>query len=213
MARRIIDLTHTVGHGNKAYEVNPTTFFNPYQTIAVDGYNLTQVILNSHTATHIDAPYHFVDKGLRLDKIPLERLMGDAFVIDVSYKKAKEMITLDEVRKYDHLIGQGSNVLIRTDWYKTYPGRTFAYDMPNLHTDCVRYFGEKKINLLGLETPSLNWEDNPGAHRLLLGANILLVEGLANLDKIKREQFFFICLPPKLKGLDGFQVRAVAIEE
>jgi len=211
--KRIIDLTHTIENGNKVYDANPTCFFNPYQTIARDGYNLTQVILNSHASTHIDAPYHFVAKGLRLDEIPVERLIGEAVLVDCGGKKAKELITLDEVRKYDSRITEGSNVLIRTDWYKTYPGREFAYDMPNIDTAVVRYLVGKKINLLGLEMPSLNWADNPGAHRLLLGANILLVEGLAHLDRIKKERFTFICLPLKLKGLDGFPVRAVAIEE
>lgn len=211
--KRIIDLTHTLEHGNKAYEVNPTTFFNQYQTIEQDGYNLVQAIINSHTATHIDAPYHFVADGLRLDEIPLERLIGEAFVIDCTHRKAKDMIVLDDILPYDERVTEGANVLIRTDWYKTFPGREFAYDMPNLSTDCVRYFIKKKINLVGLETPSLNWEDNPNAHRLLLGAGVLLVEGLANLDRIAADKFLFICLPPKLKGLDGFQVRAVAIEE
>ncbi len=211
--KRVIDLTHTVEHGNKAYEVNPTTFFNPYQTIEADGYNLTQVILNSHTATHIDAPYHFIQSGRRLDEIPVERLIGEAVCVNCAPKKPKEMITLAEVKKYDHLITPGSNVVIRTDWWKTYPGHEFAYDMPNLDTAVVQYLVDRKINLLGLEMPSLNWQDNPGAHRLLLGADILLVEGLAHLDEIGREKFFFICLPPKLKGLDGFQVRAVAIVE
>lgn len=211
--KRMIDLTHSIEHGNKAYEANPTCFFNQYQTIETDGYNLTQAIINSHAATHMDAPYHFVASGLRLDEIPVERLIGEAVLIDCAPKKPKEMITLAEVKRYDHLITAGTNVIIRTDWCKTYPGHVFAYDMPNLETAAVRYLVEKKINLLGLEMPSLNWEDNPGAHRLLLGANIILVEGLANLDQIGRDKFFFICLPPKLKGLDGFPVRAVAIVE
>jgi len=211
--RRIIDLTHTIEHGDKVYDANPTCFFNQYQTIARDGYNLTQAILNSHAGTHIDAPYHFVEDGLRVDEIPLERLVGEAILIDCSGKKPKEMITLDEIRRHDGRIARGCNVLIRTDWYKTYPGREFAYDMPNVDTAVVQYLVDKGINLLGLETPSLNWVDNPGAHRLLLGANILLVEGLANLDQIRADRFTFICLPLKLKGLDGFPVRALAIEE
>lgn len=211
---RVIDLTLTIEHGTRGYEVNPICFFNQYQTIRDDGYNLMQVILNSHVATHIDAPYHFLEDGLKLDEIPLERLMGEAVVVDCSYKQAKELITMDDLMESKDQVKENDVVLIRTDWDRYYPGRVFDYDMPNVSLECIDFFIEKKIKILGLQTPSLNWvEDNPGAHRMLLGAGVLLVEGLANLGQIRKKRCFFMALPLKLKGLDGFPVRALAFEE
>ena len=212
--QKIIDLTLVIEHGTRGYEVNPVCFFNQYQTIQEDGYNLMQVILNSHVGTHIDAPYHFLDDGLKLDEIPLERFMGEAVIIDCSYKKAKELITLKDLEGSKDRVKENGIVLIRTDWDRYYPGRAFNYDMPNVSLECIDFFVEKKINMLGLQTPSLNWEeDNPAAHCKLLGAGILLVESLANLDQIEKESCFFMALPLKLKGLDGFPVRALALLE
>lgn len=212
-AKRVIDLTLTIEHGTRGYEVNPICFFNQYQTIAEDGYNLTQVILNSHVATHIDAPCHFLEDGEKLDEIPLERLMGEAVIINCTGKQPKEMITMHDLKEYESSVGEGRIVLIRTDWDKYYPGQKFNYDMPNVSLECIDFFVDRNIKMLGLQTPSLNWEeDNPGAHRRLLGAGILLVESLANLKEIKQNPVFFMALPLKLKGLDGFPVRALAIE-
>jgi kynurenine formamidase len=210
--RRIVDLTLTIENGNLAYEVNPKCFFNQYQTIENDGYNLTQIILNSHASTHMDAPYHFVEDGMKLDEIPLDRLIGPAVVINCTHRKDREMIMLEDIKSSFGKIEKDKIVLIRTDWYKHYPSKHFNYDMPNIDIPLIEFLVERKIKLLGLETPSLNWADNPGAHRKLLGAGIILVEALGYLDQLTRDEVEFFAIPLKLKGLDGCPIRAFAIE-
>jgi len=210
---RIIDLTLTIDNGNLAYEVNPRCFFNQYQSIERDGYNLTQIILNSHASTHLDAPYHFIEEGARLDEIPIHRFMGRALVVNCTHRKEKETIILEDIEPYSSKIEEDEIILIRTDWYKHYPSYRFNYDMPNIDLPVIDFLIEKRIKLLGLETPSLNWNDNPGAHRKLLGAGIILVEALGYLDQLTKEEIQFFALPLKLKGLDGSPARAFAIED
>ncbi|MDI3516175.1 MAG: arylformamidase [Thermotogota bacterium] len=207
---RFVDLTLTLEHGTRALDLDPITFINKYRTIEKDGYNLSQVILSSHVATHIDVPRHFLENGETLEQIPLDRLIGEACLLDFSHKKAKERITADELSKYDNLIEPDSVVILRTDWYKTFPSHEYGYDNPNVTTDAVEYLVSKKIKMLGVEAPTLNWEDNPRSHKILLGAGIILVEGLAYLDQLETDTFRFYAIPLKIKGLDGFPVRAFA---
>lgn len=207
---RFVDLTLILENGTRALDLDPITFVNQYRTIPKDGYNLSQVIISSHVGTHIDVPRHFLQDGITLDEIPLDRLIGPARLLDFSHKKEKETIERAELEAHDAEIGHDDIVLLRTDWYKRFPSHTYGYDNPNVSTQAVEYLVEKGIKMLGVEAPTLNWKDNSNAHRTLLGAGILLVEGLAFLDRLEKRVFTFYCLPPRIKGIDGFPVRAFA---
>ncbi len=208
--RKFLDLTLTLEDGTRALDLDPITFVNKYRSIDQDGYNLSQVILGSHVGTHIDAPYHFLEQGATLDRVPLNSLIGKARLLDFSYKKAKELITRKEIESYDSIISRDDIIILRTDWYKKFPSHEYGYDNPNVSTKAVEYLVQKKIKMLAVESPTLNWEDNPNSHKMLLSAGILLVEGLACLDKINKETFTFYAIPLKIKGIDGFPIRAFA---
>ncbi len=208
--RKFLDLTLMLEDGTRALDLDPITFVNKYRSIDQDGYNLSQVILSSHVGTHIDAPYHFLEQGVTLDRVPLDRLIGNARLLDLSFKKAKELITRKEMESYDSVISRDDIIILRTDWYKKFPSHEYGYDNPNVSTEAVKYLVQKKIKMLAVESPTLNWEDNPDAHKILLSAGILLVEGLAYLDKISTETFTFYAIPLKIKDIDGFPVRAFA---
>lgn len=76
--------------------------------------------------------------------------------------------------------------------------------------------GRARILLLGVEPPSVadvnDKEEVTAVHRTLLGAGIVIVEGLANLEALQQERVTFIALPLKLEGGDGSPVWAIAIE-
>lgn len=207
----VVDLTLTLKHGSRGYEPHPHNFFNQVNNIEEDGYNLSQIILNSHVGTHIDAPYHFLEDGKTLEELDVNDLVGQACVLDFTNKGARDMITAQELEAHDDLISKHEIVLLRTDWYKEFPGDRYLNDMPNVSLGAAEYLVSKKIKLLGIETASLNWEDNAETHKKLL-SNMLIVEGLACLDKLTSQSVEFIALPLKLEGLDGCPVRAIAIE-
>ncbi len=207
---RFIDLTLTLENGTRALDLDPITFVNKYRTIKQDGYNLCQVVVSSHVGTHIDAPSHFIEGGETLDQVPLERLIRRGKLLDFTIKGKNSSISRAEMEEHDSVIEPGDAVLVRTDWYKTFPSRDYGYNIPNISTEAVKYLVEKKIGILGVEPPTLNWEDNPNSHRILLGGGVLLVEGLAYLDKIGPGEFRFHAIPLKIDGIDGFPVRAFA---
>lgn len=83
-----------------------------------DGYNLSNVHIGSQSGSHVDAPYHFKNDGLTVDRMELSYFMGNALVIDASDKGEFEEITLEDVKKYDRQMEKADIVLFRTDWYR-----------------------------------------------------------------------------------------------
>lgn len=210
---RVIDLSLPVYNEMPVYPGDPKVFFMKYRSINPDGYNLTQFLMGSHTGTHLDVPLHFVDGGQSIDKFPPESFMGEAYVVDLSYKKAEEDITPEDLVPYEDKIQPGTKLLLRTDWYKVLPDRRYFKEQPRISYELALWLVEKKVSLLGLETPTINPVDNKKLHQTLLSGGIILVEALAHLDEIKKDKVFFIALPLKIVNGDGSPVRAVAIED
>lgn len=210
---RVIDLSLPVYNEMPVYPGDPKVFFMKYRSINPDGYNLTQFLMGSHTGTHLDVPLHFVDGGQSIDKFPPESFMGEAYVVDLSYKKAEEDITPEDLAPYEDKIQPETKLLLRTDWYKVLPDRRYFKEQPRISYELALWLVEKKVSLLGLETPTINPVDNKKLHQTLLSGGIILVEALAHLDEIKKDKVFFIALPLKIVNGDGSPVRAVAIED
>ena len=76
-----IDLTLTISESIPSFPGSPKPQFIFWSDLKKDGYNLELLFLSSHTGTHIDAPYHFVKNGLKINQIPLDRLIGKATII------------------------------------------------------------------------------------------------------------------------------------
>ena len=112
---KIVDLSHPITNDTKVYPGDPEPNITVATTKENEGYNLFNVFLGSQSGSHVDAPYHFDSKGKTIDKMDLSYFMGKALIIDVSYKKSEEEISLDEVKKYEENImfsrnnGQGCN--------------------------------------------------------------------------------------------------------
>jgi kynurenine formamidase len=78
-----IDLTLTISESIPSFPGSPKPQFISWSNLKEDGYNLELLFLSSHTGTHLDAPYHFVKNGLKINQIPLDRLIGKAILIKI----------------------------------------------------------------------------------------------------------------------------------
>ncbi len=208
---RIVDLTLTVQPGMRGvdFEIN--------STIAGKGWNTTLLHLYSHSGTHLDAPYHFIAHGERVDELILDKCVGQALVIDLTSLKPRELITVEHMAAYAEKIGPGARLLLRTDWSTRAGSPEYRSHLPRVSLPLAEWLAERRIALLGVEPPSVadvnDREELTSVHRALLEAGIVVVEGLVNLDELRQEEVTFIALPLKLKGGDGSPVRAIAIEE
>jgi kynurenine formamidase len=213
MIKKIVDLSHALTPNTPVYPGDPIPDFSVATTIENEGYNLFRVILGSQTGSHVDAPYHFSNQGATIDEMDLKYFMGTGLIIDVTYKKRKEEITLEEIKKYEQRIELMDIVLFKTNWYKK-AGTDEFYEHPFLSQAGGEYLISKGIKTAGIDAINL---DNTGGtqfpiHDMFSKAGRIIAENLANLDLVDFESPFIIFLPLKLVGCDGSPVRAVAID-
>ena len=114
-------------------------------------------------------------------------------------------------------IGAGERILLRTDWSHRHGSESWRSDLPRIDVSLAHWLVEREVKLIGVEPPSVadvnHREELTPVHRILLGAGIVIVEGLTNLDQLTRKCFHFIVLPLSIPGCDGAPVRAVAVED
>jgi arylformamidase len=209
---KIIDLSFGIEHGSPTFPLDPKTGVLVHHTIKSMKYNITQLILSTHLGTHLDAPYHFFDEGRTVDNLDLGKCVGPARVVKLEGIAPKGEITIKHLRGHEKHFSPGAKVILNTGWHKYFPQDRYFGEMPGITVECAQWIAGMGIGTLGLDLPGVNPKDWEEVHKIFLSREIVIVEGLANLDAIRSEEVFFIALPLKIKGRDGSPVRAVAIE-
>ena len=185
-----------------------------------------------HGGTHLDAPVHFAQGRWSVDQIPLEQLMGDAAVIDVSAKCTTQpdyQVTVGDIEGWERAHGSvnGLIVLIRTDYSKRWPDaarylgtaergeRAVAkLHFPGLHPDAAKWVASNRtVKAVGIDTASIDYGQSTlfETHRVLYDRNVPGLENLANLDRLPARGARVIALPMKIKGGSGAPLRAIAL--
>jgi arylformamidase len=185
------------------YPGDPKPKFDPYATIKDNNANITRISVGSHTGTHVDAPWHFLQEGNSIDMEPLDKFIGEAAIIDAS---GKNSITAEDFSGYD--IRSNDIILIYTG---TGDHRTdFAY----VDISAAEWMVEHEIKCVGIDTASVEEYGKKDApvHKMLLARNVGIIENLANLKQFAGSRMFFVCLPLPLKGIDGSPARAVLFD-
>jgi arylformamidase len=171
-----------------------------------DSHTLSQISMGLHTGTHIDAPLHFVRKGVGIDKMPLDITIGRARVIEIHDPesiKAEELV--------HHRIRRGERILFKTqNSSHVWQTDEFVEDFVFLTQEAAHFLAECQVRLVGIDYLSVGGfkRDGSRVHQVLLGAGIWIIEGL-NLSLVGPGRFDLICLPIKLERGDGAPARAV----
>jgi len=210
---RFIDLTHTLVDGQPGYPSDPRLRVRRFHTIESAGYNVAEVTASTHQGTHLDAPRHFFDDGVTVDGIPLERFCGEASLVDLAPEgelAPQSTIGVEMLAPHAEAFTRGARVICRTGWDHLWGTSDFFTAHPSFTLEAARWIAERRIALLGLDTPSPSVDDME-IHRILLGpeVGIVIVESLANLDQLP-PRFTLMCFPLNLAGCDGSPTRAVA---
>lgn len=209
-----IDLTLTISKKLPSFPGSPTPQFIPWSKIKTDGYNLELMFMSSHSGTHMDAPFHFVKNGSKIHQIRVNRLVRDAQLIKIR-KGANQSITKKDIIQIEKKHGRITNdatIIFDTGWYKNLEKRFYFEKNPGLSPSAAYYLSSKKINLVGIDSPSIDVGSDKefSVHKILSKNNIIIVENLTNLEKIPNRNFRFIALPLKLKDATGSPIRAIA---
>jgi len=175
-----------------------------------DLYTLTRLVLGAHSGTHVDAPAHFIRGGLEADGLDLDTLVGPALVVEAL---EAELLSADRLAELPIPPGT-TRLLLRTrnsDRWGSGAAELF-HDYVAVPRDGAEWLVARGVRLVGIDAPSIAPSDNPvAAHRLLLGAGIVIVEGL-DLRGIRPGVYQLVCLPLKLVGSEGAPARAILVD-
>jgi arylformamidase len=216
---KIVDLSRLCTPEKEPFKLNIKTFYvdeyiKGMERKKGDWYIVQDATMCSHIGTHIESPYHHVKGGKDISEISLNQVIGEAIVLDFTHKKAREPITLDEVKKYARSIKTGDIVLFHFGWSKYYNTEMHQRG-PYLLPEVGEWLVERKVACVGsdsfdLDTPA---ETGEPIHRFLLGNNIPMIEELCNMENLTRNRVFFMALPLRIKQMDSSPIRAIAIED
>lgn len=209
---RLVDLSFDIYDRAPTFGTDPKVAVIEHSRIEGLGYNITQLLMSTHTGTHLDAPFHFLDDGRTVDRLDLRRGFGPARVLDFRHKSAKEEIAVAELESCVDAIGSGSRLIFWTGWDRVFPDPRYFTDMPALSVEACRYLAEHGVACVAIDTPSVNASDYATAHRLLLGAEVLIVECLRGLERLQTDRVILCALPLRIRGRDGSPCRAVALD-
>ncbi len=149
---------------------------------------MTRLTLSAHNATHLDAPYHFIDEGKTIEQLDLHRCIGPCRVVDPSH------LSMDELETF---LSACKRILFKGDTVIT--------------MELAQLFNRHQLLLIGVEGQSVGPEDAPMAvHLELLREEVVLLEGLV-LSEVPEGAYFLSAAPLKLGGSDGAPCRAVLL--
>lgn len=209
---QIIDLTYLINDEMITYPTpwHPKVSIKRLGKIEEVGRETRKIIIGTHTGTHIDAPLHFIKDGKSIEKIPLEKLIGDITIIDFSHLKENQPITKELLSEKPI----SKRMLFKFGWQKFWNNLEFYKNHPFFTEEAANYLVSNKVELIGYDTPSpddsrntKNSVDSP-IHKIFLGNEIILLEYVANMNMIKNYDGWKIVVAPlKVEGADGCPVR------
>jgi len=168
--------------------------------------NLSSFSMSAHTATHMDAPLHFLDGAPSLDDLPFETVIGPARVIEL---RDSALVTVKEIEP--HSIQPGERILFKTaNSSRVWHDQPFRQSFVAIPVETAHYLADRKPSLVGVDYLSVGEYEGDGAetHRVLLGAGVWLLEGL-NLTHVEAGRYELVCLPLRIAGVEGAPARAV----
>ncbi|MCS7067565.1 MAG: cyclase family protein [Meiothermus sp.] len=166
-----------------------------------DSVNVGKITTTTHLGTHLDAPWHYVDTGEKLESVPLSVLVGPCRVVDARGQKALSVAFLKGVELAERSLfftGQPN------DW------ADFPHHFMHVEPEAARYLAGQGVRLFGTDCPSvdpLTSKDLPG-HKAFAQAGVYILEGLA-LEGVPAGTYELLALPLRLEGADAAPVRAI----
>ena len=174
-------------------------------------FQIGKIELLANTGTYIDAPFHRYEGAKDVAGYPLEAVADLSGILVRATERGERALDASPFARRDL---KGKAVLVHTGWDAHW--RTDAYSgggHPFLTRDAAEHLVRAGAALVGID--SLNIDDDKDgtrpAHTILLGAGIAIVEHMTNLGALPESGFRFFAVPPKIKGMGSFPVRAFGL--
>lgn len=234
LASNIVDMSHDFATGETLYwpGAKPFKLTVEVRGDAENGFycEANSFCASEHGGTHLDAPSHFARNASRIGEVLLDRLIGEAVVVDVSEKVSKNrdyQCKVKDFTKWEAANGKipdGSILLLHTGWGKHWPNRlayfgttsldTSKLHFPGLHPVAAEWIVNKRnIKLFGIDAPSVDHGQSRffETNRAFAEKEIPLVVNVANLEKLPLKGATVYAIPMKIREGSGAPVRFFAI--
>lgn len=209
---RIYDITVPISaERTPIYPGDPGIEIKQWSALSAgDAANVTLLNFGAHTATHMDAPAHFIEGATRIDALPLDVMLGPARVIEI--ERHVRAIDAEELSRHD--LGVATRLLFKTRNSEFWADErsNFREDFTYIETDAARSLVQAGVRLVGIDYLSVEKfrSEQFETHTTLLSQNVIILEGL-DLRGVPAGDYELICLPLKIAtGTgDGAPARAV----
>lgn len=169
--------------------------------------NVSSLACGVHVGTHVDAPHHFLDGASTVEAMPLEALIGKAYVADLRRAAVIDATSLQRARIPPRTV----RLLLRTRNSEIWKRgeRKFQTDFVGVDASGAEWLVQRKVKLVGVDYLSVApYGNSRPTHEILLGAGVVILEGV-DLSRVPPGGYTLYCLPMKLAGSDGAPARAI----
>lgn len=202
---KMYDVTAPIFEGMPVYKNKPEK--QPkLQTVTNAHVTESRIELDVHTGTHIDAPLHMINDGDTFESIPLERLVRNVKVLDLTHVEdgiERKDLEAKDIQENDFLLFKTKNSF----------DESFNPEFIFLKEDGANYLASLQIDGVGIDALGVERsQPNHPTHKALFGANIIVIEGLM-LAEIEEGSYFMVAAPLKLVGTDASPARVLLMEK
>ncbi len=205
---KYIDISWPITPEITAYKNKKTIAVVPLKSFSLDKVRESQVSLNVHTGTHVDAPAHFLENGSTIESIDLGLFVGQCRVIDLSNVESVVSVKdlqLKNIKKNERILLKTRNSLLKNS-------AMFNPNFVYLSMQAADYLAKKKITAVGIDYLGIERaQPKHETHKILFESNIGIIEGL-RLQGVQEGKYFLCCLPLSFKDLEASPARAVLFE-
>ena len=217
-APRIVDLSHVIEHGMTTYPSLPgphiCDFWERSSTAKNydDGetFQIGRIDMVANTGTYVDSPFHRYADGKDLSELPLPSL---AELPGIVIRRPWENELGTGARHFEGMDVYGKAVLVHTGWDRHWRTDRYGVEHSFLTADAADWLVANGATLVGIDSNNIDdtrVRTRP-VHTRLLGADIPICEHMTGLGSLPNEGFRFFAVPPKVKGMGTFPVRAYAV--
>jgi arylformamidase len=200
----MIDITRRISHSSPNWIGDtPVTYVMTAEIALGAPVNVGSLTMSTHTGTHVDAPWHYIENGIKLHQVPLETWIGECIVVDAQNVEKLEPTLLENID-----LSGVTKVLFFTGQPNAW--QTFPLEWAVVDPSLPPYLAARGITLIGTDAPSadtLTSKDLPG-HAALAVSGVCILESLA-LDGVAAGRYRLVCLPLNLENADGAPARCI----
>lgn len=213
---RVHDLTALLETHMPVWATAPLPVFEPIALVPRDGYSVERIQCTTHTGTHLDAPFHFFEDGISVDRIPTSQLVGSAAVLDVRADLDGNRIPRSALERHWPSGFSPQVALLRTDWSRARSStKRYLYEFPGIDPDGAEWLVQRGLLGVGTDTLGIDPYTNSdfAAHKVLLRNGLWILEALDHLDELRENvAYTLVAAPLKIAGASGAMARVLALE-